>query len=196
FCRWGANNSSGGVFALSRDKAIDARTVFDFTPNGNPPFNRQQYGGSFGGPIRQDRTFFFTAVERLSQTRTAFVNLLGDPSLFQPTPSQNALLNYLSGVQPFAPLAAGLRGALTTTAAAFPRTIQLFTNASGQFPFDETQTQFSARLDHSLSERSAGYLRFNLTDSDFENQAAGALTAVSRGRRNTGFNGGARGSHH
>jgi hypothetical protein len=191
----GRNNFYGSAFGLFRDKAFDARNAFDFNPNGRSPFNRQQYGGSFGGPIRQDRTFFFTAVERLSQTRTAFVNLLGDPNIFQPTPSQNALLNYLSGVQPLAPLAAGLRGALTTTAVAFPRTIQLFTNASGQFPFDESQTQFSARLDHSLSERSAGYLRFNLTDSDFENQAAGALTAVSRSRRNTGFNGGAVGSH-
>jgi len=191
----GRNNFYGSAFGLFRDKAFDARNAFDFNPNGQSPFNRQQYGGSFGGPIRQDRTFFFTAVERLSQTRTTFLNLLSDPSVFQPTQSQNALLNYLSGVQQFAPLAAGLRGALTTTAAAFPRTIQLFTNASGQFPFDETQTQFSARLDHSISERSVGYLRFNLTDSDFENQAAGALTAVSRGRRFTGFNGGVVGSH-
>src|SRR5262245_30810914 len=191
----GRNNFYGSAFGLFRDKALDARNAFDFNPNGQSPFNRQQYGGSFGGPIRQDRTFFFTAVERMSQTRTAFVNLLGDPNSFQPTPSQNALLNYLSGVQTFAPLAAGLRGALTTTAAANPRTIQLFTNASGQFPFDESQTQFSARLDHSLSERSVGYLRFNLTDSDFENQAAGALTAVSRGRRNTAFNGGGVASH-
>src|SRR5262249_26475165 len=191
----GRNNFFGSAFGLFRDKALDARNAFDFNPNGKSPFNRQQYGGSFGGPIRQDRTFFFTAVERLSQTRTAFVNLLGDPSIFQPTPSQNTLLNYLSGVQQFAPVAAGLRGALTTTAAIYPRTIQLFTNASGQFPFDESQTQFSARLDHSISERSAGYLRFNLTDSDFENQAAGALTAVSRSRRVTGFNGGGVASH-
>src|SRR5262252_7320146 len=168
----GGNSFFGSAFVLFRDKTFDARNAFDFNPNGQSPFNRQQYGGSFGGPIRQDRTFFFTAVERLSQTRTTFVNLLGDPTIFQPTQSQNSLLNYLSGVQQFAPLAAGLRGALTTTAAAFPRTVQLLTNASGQFPFDETQTQFSARLDHSISERSAGYLRFNLTDSDFENQAA------------------------
>src|SRR5262249_14284837 len=126
------------------------------------------------------------SVERLSQTRTSFINLLSDPTMFQPTSTQNDLLNFLSGVQPFAPLAAGLRGALTAS----PRTVQLFTNASGQFPFDESQTQFSARLDHNFSGRSSGYLRFNLTDGDFENQAAGALTAVSRGRRFTGFNGG------
>jgi Carboxypeptidase regulatory-like domain len=191
----GRNNFFGSAFGLFRDKSFDARNAFDFNPDGQSPFNRQQYGGSFGGPIRQDRTFFFTAIERLSQEKTSFVNLLGDPNIFQPTASQNALLNYLGGVQPFAQLAAGLRGALTTTAAANPRTVQLFTNASGQFPFDESQTQFSARIDHGFDERSSGYVRFNLTDSDFENQAAGALTAVSRGRRFTGFNGGVVASH-
>src|SRR6266542_1298669 len=191
----GRNNLIGSAFGLFRDKAFDARNAFDFNPNGQSRFNRQQYGGSFGGPLRQDKTFFFTAVERLSQTRTAFINLLSDPSIFQPTASQNALINYLSGVQPFAQLAAGLRGALTTAAAAYPRTIQLFNNASGQFPFDESQTQFSARLDHTFSERSSGYLRFNTSDSDFENQAAGALTAVSRSREVTMFNGGVVASH-
>jgi outer membrane receptor protein involved in Fe transport len=191
----GRNNFFGSAFGIFRDKALDARNAFDFNPNGQSPFNRQQYGGSFGGPIRQDRTFFFTAVERLSQERTAFVNLLSDPNIFQPTASQNALLNFLSGAPSFAQLAAGLRGALTTTTAANPRTVQLFTNASGQFPFDESQTQFSARLDHSFGERSNGYLRFNLTDNDFENQAAGALTAVSRSRQLTGFNGGGVASH-
>ncbi|HEU0178111.1 MAG TPA: TonB-dependent receptor, partial [Blastocatellia bacterium] len=191
----GRNNFYGSAFGIFRDKAFDARNAFDFNPNGQSPFNRQQYGGSFGGPLRQNKTFFFTAVERLSSERTAFINLLSDPNIFQPTASQNSLLNFLSGVPSFAPLAAGLRGALTTTATAFPRTIQLFTNASGQFPFDESQTQFSARLDHNFSERSGGYLRFNLTDADFENQAAGALTAVSRGRRFTGFNGGVVASH-
>jgi carboxypeptidase family protein len=191
----GRNEFFGSAFGLFRDKAFDARNAFDFNPNGQSPFNRQQYGGSFGGPLQRDRTFFFTAVERLSQERTTFLNLLNDPNIFQPTPSQNTLLNYLSGVQPFAPLAAGLRNALTTTAAAYPRTVQLFANASGQFPFDETQTQFSARLDHNFSDRSSGYLRFNLTDFDFENQAAGALTAVSRGRQFTGFNGGGVASH-
>src|SRR5215471_5902292 len=166
----GGNGFHGGAFGLFRDKAFDARNAFDFNPNGQSPFNRQQYGGSFGGPLQHDKTFFFTAVERLSQTRTSFINLLSDPSIFQPTASQNALINFLggSGVPQLAQLAAGLRGALTTTSAANPRTVQLFNSSSGQFPFDETQTQFSARLDHSFSERSSGYMRFNVTDFDFE----------------------------
>ncbi len=191
----GRNDFYGSAFGLFRDKAFDARNAFDFNPDGQSPFNRQQYGGTFGGPFRRDKTFFFTAIERFSQERTSFVNLLGDPNLFQPTASQNALFNYLSGGTPFAQLAASLRGALTTTQQSAPRTIQLFTDASGQFPFDESQTQFSARLDHNFSDRSSGYLRFNVTDGNFENQAAGALTAVSRSRQVDSFNGGVVASH-
>lgn len=191
----GGNRFFGSAFGLFRDKIFDARNAFDFNPDGQSPFNRQQYGGSFGGPIKTDKTFFFLTAERLSQERTAFVNLLSDPNIFQPTASQNSLLNYLAGVPAFAPLATAARGALTTTAAAYPRTIQLFSGASGQFPFSETQTQFSARLDHNFSDRSTGYLRFNITDGVFENQAAGALTAVSRGRTFDGFNGGIVASH-
>ncbi|HEX2488168.1 MAG TPA: carboxypeptidase regulatory-like domain-containing protein, partial [Blastocatellia bacterium] len=191
----GGNNFHGGGFGLFRDKAFDARNAFDFNPDGQSPFSRQQYGGSFGGPLRQDKTFFFTAVERFSQERTSFVNLLGDPAIFQPTASQNTVLNGLSAIPSYVTAAAGFRSSLTTTAAANPRTVNLFTNASGQFPFDESQTQFSSRVDHNFSERSTGYLRFNVTDGNFENQAAGALTAVSRGRKVSVFNGGVVGSH-
>ncbi|HEY6400148.1 MAG TPA: TonB-dependent receptor, partial [Blastocatellia bacterium] len=192
----GRNNFFGSAFGLFRDKAFDARNAFDFNPNGGQsPFNRQQYGGSFGGAIRQDRTFFFTAVERLSQEKTSFINLNSDPTIFQPTATQNALLNFLSSQPQFAQVAAGLRARLTTTAAMNPGTIQLFNNSSGQFPFEESQTQYALRLDHSFSEKSSGYLRFSATDGDFENQAAGALTAVSRGREYTMFNGSAVASH-
>lgn len=191
----GSNDIHGSVFGLFRDKRFDARNAFDFNPDGQSPFNRQQYGGSIGAPIVKDKTFFFAVVERLSQERSIFVNLINDPNLFQPTGSQTALLDYFGGIPQFAPLAGAVRGALTTTAQAYPRTVGLFTSSSGQFPFDETQTQFTTRIDHNFSDRSTGYLRFNITDGLFENQAAGALTAVSRGRSSDFFNGGVVASH-
>jgi hypothetical protein len=86
------------------------------------------------------------------------------------------------------PVGTALRSALTTTN--YPRTLQLFNQASGQFPFDEAQTQFSLRFDHNFSDKSTGYARINFTDATFDNQAAGAWTAVSRSRQFDGFNGG------
>ena len=38
------------------------------------------------------------------------------------------------------------------------------------------------RVDHNFSASDSGYARFNVADAHFENRAAGALTAVSRGR--------------
>jgi hypothetical protein len=185
----GANRWSGSAFGLFRDDKFDARYAFDLNPAGQSPFSRQQYGGSLGGPIRRDKTFFFASIERFTQDETTFVNLLNDPSIFGLTASQTSFFNSLAGT-PFAPLATGLAGSLTTTAARYPRTIALFTNASGQFPFNSNQTTMTARLDHNFTPNDNGYLRFNLNSSLFENQAAGALTAVSRGRALDTFNGG------
>ncbi|HWP44874.1 MAG TPA: TonB-dependent receptor, partial [Blastocatellia bacterium] len=183
----GTNDFHGSIFGYFRDDRFDARNAFDFNPNGQSPFNRQQYGGSLGGPINHDETFFFTSLERLDQEQTTFVNLLNDLSIFEITPGQRALFDFLDNT-PFAPLSASLRPALTTTN--FPRTVQLFEDATGQFPFDNSSTLFSARVDHTFSAKDTGYLRFNLADSKFENAAAGALTAVSRGRTIDTFTGG------
>ena len=185
----GENRFHGSVFGLFRGERFDARYAFDFNPDGKSPFSRQQFGGSVRGPIKQDKTFFFAAVERFSQDETTFVNLLNTNNIFLPTASQEQLFNGLAGT-PFAPLATSLRGTLTTTSTNFPRTVNLFTNASGQFPFESSQTTFNARFDHNFSDRDAAYVRFSLNDSTFENQAAGALTAVSRGRTLDTFNGG------
>jgi hypothetical protein len=201
----GGNSFHGGAFGLFRNEKFDARNAFDFNPKGKSPFNRQQYGGSIGGPIKSDKTFFFTSIERYSQKKTSFINLLTDPTLFQVTTASNnatvrnqaALFDFVANSADATAqqkqAAAQLRGALTTTN--FPQTVQLFTNATGQFPFDEGQTQFSARLDHNFSDRSSGYLRFNVTDGVFENQAVGSLLAVSRGRKFDGFSGGLLASH-
>ena len=185
----GSNRWSGSAFGLFRDDKFDARNAFDLNPAGQSPFSRQQYGGSLGGPISRDRTFFFTSLERFSQDETTFVNLLNDPNVFGLTESQTSLFNYLAGT-PFAPLATGLGGTLTTTQARYPRTLALFTNASGQFPFNSNQTTLTARLDHNFTPNDTAYFRFNLNGSKFENQAAGALTAVSRGRTLDTLNGG------
>lgn len=185
----GANRYHGSLFGLFRDERFDARYTFDFNPTGKSTFNRQQFGGSLGGPITPDKTFFFGSFERFGQDETTFVNLLNSPNIFQITASQRQLFDALAG-SPFAPLASGLRSALTTTSSNYPRTINLFTSASGQFPFESSQTTFGARFDHNFSDRDLAYIRFTYNDSSFENQAAGALTAVSRGRTLDTRNGG------
>ncbi|MFL6213289.1 MAG: carboxypeptidase regulatory-like domain-containing protein [Blastocatellia bacterium] len=182
----GTNDWHGSMFGFFRHNTFDARNAFDFNPNGISPFSRQQYGSSVGGPISKDKTFLFTAFEGLNQKQTSFVNLLNDPNLFNLTSGQTALFNFLGAIPNFAPLAAGLSAAISTGT----RTRALFDSASGQFPFNYYDFVGSTRVDHTLGANDSGYARFNMATSHTENQAAGALTAVSRGRTFDSITGG------
>jgi hypothetical protein len=54
--RSGTNQLHGSLFEFLRNEKLNAR---DFFANDVPPFKRNQYGGTIGGPIRRDRLFFF-----------------------------------------------------------------------------------------------------------------------------------------
>src|SRR6185312_11986208 len=42
-----------------RNEALNARNYFAPAGSDTPLFRRNQFGGTFGGPLRRDRTFFF-----------------------------------------------------------------------------------------------------------------------------------------
>jgi hypothetical protein len=52
----GSNQFHGSLFEYFRNTVLDARNYFAPTRN---KFNLNQFGGSLGGPIRKDKTFFF-----------------------------------------------------------------------------------------------------------------------------------------
>src|ERR1700730_910394 len=58
----GTNQFHGGVFEFLRNDALDARNFFD---GQKPPFRRNQFGGSAGGPIIKNKTFIFGDYEEL-----------------------------------------------------------------------------------------------------------------------------------
>src|SRR5206468_3651624 len=62
----GTNTVHGSGFEFFRDSSLDARNFFD-RGNDPPPFRRNQFGASFGGPIQKNRLFFFRGVERLQE---------------------------------------------------------------------------------------------------------------------------------
>src|SRR6266849_2363980 len=63
--RTGTNAFHGNVYEFLRNSALDVRNFFDARI---PPFKRNQFGASAGGPIRKDRTFFFADYEGLRQS--------------------------------------------------------------------------------------------------------------------------------
>src|SRR5258705_9156748 len=62
--RSGSNDFHGTMFESFRNDALDARNVFAAS---TPPINLNQFGGTFGGPVRRGKTFFFGSWERTRQ---------------------------------------------------------------------------------------------------------------------------------
>src|SRR3989449_2903774 len=62
----GTNQLHGSVFEYLRNSALDARNFFD-QGGGAPPFKRNQFGASLGGPIIKDRAFLFGNYEGFQQ---------------------------------------------------------------------------------------------------------------------------------
>ncbi len=71
----GTNQLHGSVYEFLRNNALDAPNYFD--QGSAPPFQRNQFGGALGGPIRTNKTFLFGNYEglrqNLHQTSAAFV---------------------------------------------------------------------------------------------------------------------------
>lgn len=60
----GTNDWHGSLFEFVRNTSLDAKADFDTT---TPKFNLNQFGGSVGGPIRKNKTFFFVDGEQKYQ---------------------------------------------------------------------------------------------------------------------------------
>lgn len=61
----GTNSFRGSLYEFHRDDKFDTKNYFD--QGENPPFQRDQFGASIGGPILKGRTFFFTNYEQFRQ---------------------------------------------------------------------------------------------------------------------------------
>ncbi|MBV9082221.1 MAG: TonB-dependent receptor [Acidobacteriaceae bacterium] len=64
--RSGTNQLHGSFYEFLRNSALDARNFFD--TGSPPPFKRNQFGASAGGPIFKDRTFIFGDYEGIRQS--------------------------------------------------------------------------------------------------------------------------------
>ena len=179
----GTNEFRGSIFGVLRNRHFQARNYFDPSESA---YTRAQSGGSFGGPILRDRTFFFAAYERLDRHESSFVPLLQDRSfLYELKPTQQALADLLTSpaAPPFlVPAAQELVQALKP--GNHPHVVQLFESNSGVFPFSEERQQFIARIDHAVAPGHDLFFRGNWTGQNSQHTNFGSLVARSRGRNN------------
>ena len=110
----GTNEMHGSLFGYFRNDAFDARDPFAFSQALQPgqvfdptaadsvgapikdSLQRYQFGGSFGAPIRKDRTFVFVAFEGLRQDAQNAVPLLTNTNILRTTAAQNPILAALT----------------------------------------------------------------------------------------------------
>jgi hypothetical protein len=143
--RSGTNSFHGDVFEFIRNSALDARNFFD---SAKPPFRRNQFGASVGGPLWKDRTFLFGDYEGLrASTGITQVDTVPSAAARTGNLSSGAVAvdpSVLRFVNAFFPLPNGsLLGSGDTGIYTF----------SGQQVTPENY--FTTRIDHKLSGRDA-----------------------------------------
>lgn len=72
--RSGTNNLHGSVYGFFRNSALNTRNYFD-PLSGPPAAHYNQFGGSLGGPIKKNKTFFFVNYEGLRDVITLYDNM-------------------------------------------------------------------------------------------------------------------------
>lgn len=72
----GTNQFHGSAYEFLRNAELDAKNFFAKPGAAKPPYQQNQFGGSFGGPIKHDKLFFFADYEgyRRRQGTVASVN--------------------------------------------------------------------------------------------------------------------------
>lgn len=91
----GGNGFHGAAFDYLRNDIFDARNWFNTIPQPKPPLRQNDFGGTLGGPIRRNRTFFFMSYEglRLREPRTSERNFPTAQTRAQAAPVYRPFLN-------------------------------------------------------------------------------------------------------
>ncbi|MBO0720500.1 MAG: TonB-dependent receptor [Blastocatellia bacterium] len=142
--RSGSNRYHGSVFEYLRNDALDARNAFDIIAKA--PLKLNQFGGSVGGPLRQDRFFFFASYEGY--------RLRSGINIIELAPSAAACASAVPAVQPLCPAAFRGPGSVTIGTSGQFDVLQL--QASN--PVDENSG--SLRLDYKVNNDNSIYFRY------------------------------------
>lgn len=148
----GGNDIHGTGFYFHRNDNFDARNFFDLGEL--PEFRRHQLGGSLGGPIARNKTFFFANYEALREAR-------GNTTIDTTISSEARAGNLTSGQIQVDPVMA--------------RVVKLYPLPNGQVFGDTGQFIFSndlaadedfvtARVDHNLGEADKLFFRYSFDD--------------------------------
>ncbi|MEQ1913377.1 MAG: hypothetical protein ABMA15_31480, partial [Vicinamibacterales bacterium] len=161
----GSNQFSGSAFEFGRNEKFDAHNFFDDRQKPVPPLRQNQFGVTLGGPLVENRTFFFGSYEgariRRAQTQTFSVpsaalragDFTGVAALCDPLTRTSAgictpFADNRIPVNRISPVATALLASIPT-----PTSGGLVQNLLGVEDLRNSMNQFSMKLDHQLSSR-------------------------------------------
>ena len=160
----GGNRFTGSLFEYKRDDAFDAASKYD---DEKQELSLDQFGGSLGGPLVQNRSFFFGSFERLRQ-RTGL-------RFTEAVPSVEARRRIAAGdpvgsgagqsgdrTRAVAPLLAGFPQGTTPTSNPLLDLATLDTQA------DQTENTLALRLDHRFNDSQSMYVRYQISDGEID----------------------------
>jgi len=147
----GTNSFHGTAFEFLRNSYVDARNTFATT---NPPFRRNQFGGSLGGPVKKDKAFFFVNYEGIRQALTEVaVAFLPDC----------ALANVCTPTTTNAQAAQAIRNTLALYPSPAPGTVNPATGVGTNVELASqpiTENYVVGRFDYTLSDKDAFFVRY------------------------------------
>jgi Carboxypeptidase regulatory-like domain/TonB-dependent Receptor Plug Domain len=166
----GSNQFHGGVFEFNRNDILDANNFFTNALNGTKPILRyNQYGGTIGGPIRKDKTFFFYSFEGLQEINPAATTAVV-PTAAQRTSITDPIARNLVAFYPLPTLPNAAAGT---------------TNFVGNVPNVTKDRTNLFKIDHNISDKDRLSGRYiNYTGNTTSNTSNGALPTTG-GNTNT-----------
>jgi len=160
----GSNQLRGSIFEYRRDDALDAANKYDDIKQ---PLTLDQFGGSIGGPLKSNKSFFFVSYEGLKQ-KTGL-------SFTEAVPSDEARRRILAGepvgsgagqsaerTMAVAPLLEGFPRGTVATANPLLSLATLTTEA------EQTENSVAFRLDHRFSNTQSMYVRYLYSKGDLD----------------------------
>ena len=186
--RSGGNRYHGDLFWYGKNAALDARNPFLTARSFQ---NIHDYGFSFGGPLRKDKTFLFTTFEQIRGVR-GYPFTSSVPTIDQRAGLFSAAVKdpYASGA-PFAdnriPLSRIAGEALKAQTLLYPlpnygSAALTAGNYRASFNGPETHHLFESRVDHNFSSTQSAFLRYQFKRDDYDIPGArGTLPPTTEG---------------
>jgi Carboxypeptidase regulatory-like domain len=185
----GTNQFHGVAYEFLRNQITDAKPFFNPAGAATPAFRQNTFGGTIGGPIRKDRTFFFFAYEgqRIGRAVTAQATVPTTAMLQGQFPGSEKLFNPATGA-PLTPnpstntydltqlpmwKSTGAQAGQLIAKLGYPAPNINTTSISNNYAFSETRienmNEESLRIDHKLSDKDSLYGSWNyFRDPAFE----------------------------